>query len=472
MRMKLSFSKLGIIAFVAAAGALIGSQIADPTKRILETIGGFILIYLIWNFSTLSALWLILIIYPFPFAISVGHSTFVFVVIVFIIYLIRVSARKSTLRFDKQFNLPIILMVLSYIISFYNIEGSSWLISVGLIYTVNFFAAILFFYMIVNFVTDEKKLHTTVRISMITCALIMLFTLFELLFPGKVLIPGWLYTAQRELQLVMKDVRMKGAFQDYELNAEFFAMNVPIILFMSIRARRLLTRIMFTLLLIADIVMLFTTITRGAFISLTIGLVYMAYLSRRDLNFTRLIMIGGAFVALIFIIDTLVAQYTISGSLFGRMVATTFEKGIIPDTRIEAWGGALRRGLEHPFIGNGPGWDFSKGIEAGFWPHNVYLFYFNITGIFGLFAFIFLLVRLMLASSIGFRSSLVHDSFPEAFIKVLHVTLVIFIIDQIKVDYLRSTIYIYFVWFFFGMIAATRNIIRSNLKTGNDASPS
>lgn len=174
----------------------------------------------------------------------------------------------------------------------------------------------------------------------------------------------------------------------------------------------------------------------------------------------RLVTIGGASIGLLFIIDAIVARYTISGSLFGRIIATTFEKGVIPDTRIEAWGGALRRRLEHPFIGHGPGWDFTKGIDVEFWPHSIYLYYFNITGIFGLFTFVFLLVRLVQASFIGFRSSLVRDSFPEAFMKVLHVSLLIFIIDQIKIDYLRSNIYMYFVWFFFGMIAATRNIIR------------
>lgn len=210
MSLKRSSSKLGIITFVTAAGALIGSQIFHPTKRIIETIGGLILVYLIWNFSTLSALWLILIIYPFPFVISTGNSTFVFVVILFIIFLIRVSARRSTLRFDKQFSLPIILMVMSYILSFYNIKGSSELIKFGLIHTVNFFAAVLFFYLIINFVTDERKLYTTVRISMITCTLVMLSTLLELLFPGKEFIPGWLYT-QHKIQLVMKDVRMGGA---------------------------------------------------------------------------------------------------------------------------------------------------------------------------------------------------------------------------------------------------------------------
>ncbi len=468
MRLKPSLSTLGIIAFIAAAGALIGFQIANPVKRVLETIGGLILVYLIWNFSTLSALWLILIIYPFPFALSVGNSTFIFVVIVFIIYLLRVATHTATLRFDKRFNLPVIFMVMSYVVSFYNFRGSPEIIRFGLIHTVNLFAAILLFYLITNLVNDERKLQTAVKVSMITCALAILFTVLELLFPGRQLIPGWLYT-EHKAQLVMKEIRMGGPFKDYELHAEFFAMNIPVILLLVVRARRLLTRTVFTLLLVAALVMLFTTITRGAFISLTIGMIYLAYIARRDLGFVRLVSIGGALVALVFIIDTLVTQYTVSGSLFGRMIATTFEKGVIPENRVDAWGGAIARGFEHPLIGHGPGWDFSKGIEAGIWPHNAYLFYFNITGLFGLSAFILLLVTLVRASLSGLRSSLVRSPFPEALMKVLHVSLVIFIIDQIKIDYLRNNIYLYFVWFSFGMIAATKNVIEGGVRnrTGN-----
>ncbi|MGD1047193.1 MAG: O-antigen ligase family protein [Candidatus Krumholzibacteriaceae bacterium] len=461
MRFKLPLSRLGIIAFIAAAGALVGSQIFNPTKRVLEAIGGVFLVYLIWNFSTLSALYLLLIIYPFPFAMSVGNSTFVFVLIIFIIYLIRVSARTSTIHFDRQFNLPIILIVMSYILSFYNYPSDPETLRFGLIHTINCFAAILFFYMIVNFVNDEHKLFTTIRVSMITCALVIVFTTLELAFPGRELIPGWLYT-EHKMQLIMKGIRMGGPFHDFELNAEFFAMNVPIIIFLGIRVRRILTRSLFMLLFLADIVMLFSTMTRGAFISLTIGMVYLAYLSRRDLNFARFVLIAGGFVALAFIIDTVVATYTVSGSLFGRMVATTFKSGIVPENRVLAWGGAITRGFEHPFIGHGPGWDFSKGVDVGLWPHNVYLYYFNITGLFGLSAFIFLLVRLVQASWSGIRSSIVRDTFPEAFMKVLHVLIVMFIIDQIKIEYLRNDIYMYFIWFFFGLIAATRNVIRSN----------
>jgi hypothetical protein len=463
MRLKPSLSKIGIIAFIAAAGALAGSQIAHPAKRMIEAFGGLILVYIIWNFSTLNALWFLIIVYPFPFGISLGNSTFIFTLVVFLIYLIRVSARTSTIHFDRRFNIPILLMVMSYVISFYNFKVGPELLRFGLQSTTNFIASILFFYIIINFVRDEKSLYGTVKISMITCALVMLFTVLELLFPGRQLIPGWLYTEHKH-QLIMKNIRVGGPFHDFELSAEYFAMNVPILLFLAVRAHRLLTRNLFVFLLIADIALLFSTMTRGAFVSLTIGMVYMAFVCRRDLNIVRLVVIGGALVALVFIIDTLIARYTISGSLFGRIVATTFEKGVVPENRVLAWGGAITRGFEHPFIGHGPGWDFSKGIDVGIWPHNAYLYYFNITGLFGLSAFIFLLVRLFRATLAGFHSSLVRSPFPEAFMKVLHVSFVIFAIDQIKIDYQRNNLYMYFVWFFFGMIAATRNVIAAGVR--------
>ncbi len=432
-------------------------------KRVLEAIGGLILVYLIWNFSALSALWLILIIYPFPFALWAGNSNVIFVTIVFIMYLIRVSAHTATLRLDKQFNLPIALLLMSYALSFYNFQGTPTAIRFGVIHMINVLASIFLFYLLINLVNDERKLRTAINISIVTCALVMLFTVLELMFPGRQLIPGWLYTEHRE-RLVMKGLRMGGPFKDFELNAEFFAMNVPIILFMAARSRRLLTRSFYIFILVADLTMLFTTVTRGAFISLAIGLVYMAYVSRRDLSFMRLIAIGGALVGLAFVIDTLVAQYTVSGSLFGRLVATTFEQGVVPENRVLAWGNALARGFEHPFIGHGPGWDFSSELTQKYWPHSTYLFYFNITGLVGLATFIFLLVRLFKASLAGYRKSLLRSPFSEGFMKVLHVTLVIFIVDQIKIDYLRNNIYMYFVWIVFGLIAATRNIIRDEVR--------
>jgi len=450
--------RIGVLLFILGAGALIGSQIVHPTKRVIEALAGLLLAYVLWNFSSLNALWAILVIYPFPFAISAGNSTFIFVIIVFIVHLIRVSSRKATLSGDRQFNLPIALMVMSYILSFYNQQAGGELMRFALTSTLNFFAAVLLFYMIVNFVDDEEKLAKTVRVLMVTCSLVVTFTLLELAFPGRELIPGWLYTTHR-VALVLKMERMGGPFKDFELNGEFFAMNAPLVLFMIIRSRRLLERSVYSFLLIANLFMLFSTITRGAFVSLGIGAIYMAYTCRKDLSFVRLVILATAFITLLFVLDTVVARYTISGSLFARMLKTTFEQGVIPENRYVAWGGAIQRALEHPFIGHGPGWDFSKGIGRALWPHNAYLYYFNITGIFGLLAFLFLVVRLVSSSMLGFTASIVRAPFPLAFMKALNVSLVIFLVDQIKIDYLRNDIYMYFIWCVFGVIAATRLVI-------------
>jgi len=48
--------------------------------------------------------------------------------------------------------------------------------------------------------------------------------------------------------------------------------------------------------------------------------------------------------------------------------------------------------------------------------------------------------------------------------KVLHVCFVMFVIDQIKIEYLRNDKYVFFVWIFFGLIVATYNVIRDKEK--------
>jgi len=464
------FAKLGAAAAVIAAGALVGSQIIHPAKRVIEAFVGLLLVYILWNYSTLQALWFLLIIYPFPFGIAVGTSDFILVVVVFTVYMLRVATGRSTFHLDKRFNLPIALLLIAYVISFYNETLTGDIMRYAIADTTNLFAAVLFFYMIINFINDERKLERTIRIALVSASLVLAFTILELFLPGRVLVPGWLYT-EHPSRLIMKGIRMTGPFHDFELTAEFFAMHVPLILLMIARSRRLIDRSIFMLLFLVDIIMLFSTVTRGAFISLTIGLVYMAWVCRRDLTFMKLISYAAGLIALATVVDTLVARYTVTGSLFARLFTTTFEKGFIPDSRTLAWRDALELAFQHPIIGHGPGWDLSRGLEAVLWPHNMYLFIFSITGIFGLGAFLFFLVRIMLASIPRTTSSIVTAPFPDALQRVLHVMLVLFLIDQYKIDYPRNQIYTYFVWFFFGLIAATSAIIEREKRARVVSSP-
>jgi hypothetical protein len=464
----MSFSKLRIALYTLMVGIFAGTQIYNPNKRAIEAAAGLILVFILWNGSCLGALWMLFVLYPFPFAISLGDSNIIFLILTFIIYLIRVSAGKDEIHSDPLVNMPIILLFSAYVLSFYNLDPNPSIMRSAYINTISFFGAILLYYLMINSIDSEEKLIRTLKILMISVAFIITFTILELLFPGRTIIPNWLYTTHK-VGLITRGIRVGGPFHDFELMAEFYAINALIIFFLLIRSRRLLTRAIFTALLLADLFTMFTTITRGAFISLAIAGMYMIFISRRDLTIVRLVAFGTLFVGLAFFMDAFVTKYTVSGSLFDRILKTTFEKGIIPSNRLIAWGGSLKRAMENPIIGHGPGWDFTKSIDIRHWPHNVYLYFLNITGLLGLSSFLFLIFRFMKATLRGFKASLITSPFPVAFMKILHVCLVLFLIDQIKIDYARNNTYSYFIWIFFGLIGATRLIIEKSRETAHAA---
>jgi hypothetical protein len=453
-----SLSKAVKALFVAVIGLLAGMQIYDPSKRFIEAVVGLIVVGIVWNFSGIQALWFILLTYAFPFGFSWGTSTSLFIVIVFIIYIVHVSTGRYRFRGDSLLNIPIAIMVLASIISFYNQSGEPRIMRYAVLHTVNFFVIILLYYLIVNLVDDETRLRKTMGYFMGSTAIITFFAFLELLFPGRVILPNFIFSTHK-ISLIMKGIRIGGPFRDYELLAEFFAINIPIIVLMIVRSRRLLIRSMYLALLLSVLFMQFATIVRGAFISLIIGIIYLAWISRKDLNIVRSTGLAAAFVGTIVIIDAFMARYTVSGSLFKRLVGTTIERGFIPDTRVKSWTGAVERWLLHPFIGNGPGWDFTYNIEGRLWPHNAYLYYLNIFGVFGTAAFLVLLYRLAKTSLREIGQPISSASFPRSLMKVLHVSLIVLIIDMLKVDFQRNFLYQFFVWILFALISATRKVI-------------
>ena len=71
----------------------------------------------------------------------------------------------------------------------------------------------------------------------------------------------------------------------------------------------------------------------------------------------------------------------------------------------------------------------------------------------------FLMVKIIKSTLSGVRASMTKSSFPEALMKIFHVIILIFLFDQIKIEYLRNSMYTYFIWFLFGLVIATHNVI-------------
>lgn len=464
-------SKIKPLILVSGMGYLVGSQIYDPSKRVIEAIAGSVLLITFWRFSTIASIWFLLIFYPFPFAVSLGTSNFIFVILIFLVMMIRVASGHLKFTLDKKVVLPVLMIVLSYLFSFRNVPLGLPVTIIAFANTGNFLAAAAFMLLLINFIDDEKKLQQTITVLMISLSGVLLFTLFELIYPGIVLIPSWLYTTH-DIRLVMKGIRVGGPFHDFELHSEFLALNAFLIFFMLIRTKRMATRFLLGTILLVDITLMFAAITRGAFFSLILGIVYLMILSRKDLNIVKFTFFAAGIVALFIGLEAFVSQYTTSGSLFERVAQTGFQKGFIPNNRYNLWRWAIERGMRHPLFGNGPGWDFATRYDTGFWPHNLYLYYFNITGFFGLAAFLFMVLTLFKLTLSGIRASIVSSPFPEALMKILHVMLVIFLFDQIKIEYLRNRTYTFFIWSFFAIIVITYNVIKKNREERQSAVPS
>jgi O-antigen ligase len=437
-------------------GIVVGMQIYDPVKRVIEAAVGLAFIAIVSGRPLHWSLSVFLLSYAFPFALKIGTSNVVFIPLLIILWFARVSMGNLPKPRGSIADRPIVLMILAFLLSFYNNPGGS-LLGLAIRFTWAYFTAIGLYYLVVNVVRDEKRLIHILQILALSSLFIMVFCILEMIFPGRVIIPGWIYTPHRQA-LVMKNIRIAGPFFDYELLAEFLALQIPLLLMLYVRSRRMLFRFAYFALILLDFGILMATSTRGAFISLSLGMLYLAFIVRRDLNIVRIFAILGIALVLVLGSEMVVSKYTISGGMFARLKKTKFI-GLIPDTRIHAWPDALERAREHLLVGRSPAWDFSRKIAKFHWPHNGYLFYLEITGLIGATSFIWLLFVLMKASVKLRARSLFDRDFPRVVMMMLHVDMVIFAVDELKIDFLRNDRYIYFVWTLFALVAATRNII-------------
>ena len=132
----------------------------------------------------------------------------------------------------------------------------------------------------------------------------------------------------------------------------------------------------------------------------------------------------------------------------------------MPEARAGLWVSAFNRILEHPFIGHGPFYAVQRGIEFWYWPHNGYLYVAHLIGFIGL-AFYLLMLALLWRLTWTADPDLGDRSYARAFLVIGNAQLLIFMVDQLKIDYLRNPVYTLQVWLMFAMIVAANKVART-----------
>jgi O-antigen ligase len=205
-------------------------------------------------------------------------------------------------------------------------------------------------------------------------------------------------------------------------------------------------------------------VTRGAIIALVVGVAYMLWTTRRTIRFHELVLGLAAALGGTLLVLNVVAHHTHSGNVLERLGGTTFVGGV-PDTRAGVWQAVFERILHKPIFGHGPYYSIREGVQSFFWPHNGYLFYWYILGIVGLAAFLWIVLRLWRASA-RHTSRLDHPAYAASLLVPLRAMLILFLVDQTKIDYLRNEIYMYLVWLFFGLTVAASRIAAEQEQRG------
>jgi len=440
-------------------GVVLGVQYVDPDKRVLAVLAALVVFGIAWRLDIATGLGVLVLALPFPRAATYGSTSVAFILLLAVIWLLRHAQRDAYGLRRTPLDAPITALILAYVVSFYNVQQ---LVDFdrGLTNFFMFLSCVLMFYLIVSNVRREEDLRRFHMFQVVSIGMIYLFCIWELAFPGHVLIPGWIDLSKlTNPELDVRNYRVGGPFLDYELLAEFTAMNLIFFIFLVAQARSTTRRVVFTGFLLLTVMVLLTTITRGGTAALAVGLAYLLFLTRRRIQVVPFTIIGGAAAAILLALNFYVSNFTKSGNVFTRFQETKFV-GLVPDSRVDVWPQAWSRLMHHPLIGWGPYYSAERGLTVWYWPHNLFLFIGNCFGFVGLSFFLWLLWKL-LRTSAPMTDRLDDPSYAKAFLLVAHVQLVIFLVDELKIEYLRNPVYQFQVWLMFSSLVATALIARS-----------
>jgi O-antigen ligase len=445
---------------LAVFGLLLGIQYWTPNKRIIPVVAVMLVFGVAWRLSMAAAVNVLVFLLPYPKGTVFGSTNLAFIMIMFVIWLLRLSLRTAAPARSSPLNLPILGMLLWAVLSFYNVR-TDFALERALQNFESFVACVVLYYLIVNCVrtqADLERLHTA---QMVTALGVFFVATWELHNPGRILIPGLLdFSGTLGNDFNTRNVRVGASFRDYELLSEYCGLMFLFTLFQLMRARSQTRRALLGLFCLFNVYTLFTTVTRGVIVSLVAALPYVFFVVRRRMNPVRFVAAVSVILILGIGMNFLVAHYTNSGNMFERLGETRVVHGIVPEARAAPWTNAWKRALVHPILGQGPYYDELPGYEY-WWPHNVYLFIANLYGFPGLGFYLMLLGGLVMLLR-PVVDDLKHESYADAYLIVARAQLFLFMLNELKIDYLRNAIYQFQVWQFFGMWTAAYLVSREH----------
>jgi cytochrome c-type biogenesis protein CcmH/NrfG len=222
----------------------------------------------------------------------------------------------------------------------------------------------------------------------------------------------------------------------------FMAMAVPMFLYVVLTARDTVLRIVMGVLFAADLLALWYTQTRGAFIAVGISFLVAAFLYRDKLpRWVRYLAVAGAVGGFLVAVEVLFhpGMKQAPGFFSKAGAFSPFRTGTFQD-RGYYWITALRIFRHHPILGTGPDTYYANyplfrlakdGAKLGLTitdkPHNIFLEYASNTGILGIGTY---LTLVGLALTYGYRRVRQLEGSLRLLLVAFMTTLVAYLVNQ------------------------------------------
>lgn len=345
------------------------------------------------------------------------------------------------------------------------------------IYLFNFVSAILMFLIVYNFVREVKDLNLVIRMLVITNLLVVTYSIVQI-YAGPDYAPFGIQELALKSARQGDDPRLAGPFGP-GIAAEHFVITILILAYASLHATSIAKRNVIYFLMALNLGCLIATANRGGFLTLIGGAGLFLYMFRGDLGVKRTLSLSIAGVFLLGISSIVVMTYTDYGRMFDRLGETELEGGV-PDTRTKTWAAVLPEIAKRPILGHGPMFQVEGRSPTRSqtrvnlqYPHSLYLYLLYTSGVIGLSVYLFFFASLVRRFSAGLKSASADDPFGRGFVRLGIIIVVVFLIDQVKVEFLRITYTGYWLYIFalFAALLGFADLLRRG-ETTRQAVPS
>ncbi|MFH1277018.1 MAG: O-antigen ligase family protein [Candidatus Eisenbacteria bacterium] len=451
---------LGIaLLFAAIMGFVLAENIISPNKRMIQVImAGFVLFAAFLLPSRYSVGFMVFII-PFPQYTTIGSTTVIFAFIIFAFWILRIALGYEQRPIRSGIEVPLICLVLFFVISMVMVEPGQWAMAIAKFRI--FISCILIFYLVINLIRTTRDIHFILNTLVLSFGFVAVIAMVDIWMPQHASIFNFLRSRSLDMRRMTMGagIRVGSVFGDYELFAEYLAIYIPILLVRVLNEKIVLKQFLWLPMLGGAIMLLLATATRGAFLALIAGVLYLIWIARHIINYQKLLPLLIATFGLFYASAIILNQYTETASLFARLGETKFVKGM-PDTRARRWTEAWNEIQDSPWIGHGP--YYFVGVDEKnvnrLYPHSNFLFFSYLVGIPGALVFHWMLISAGLRGYKAARRYARQRTELAYTVVLLSSILVIFFVDEIKISFMRYDNTQHFTWTILALLLSVSRV--------------